>query len=46
MHGATVLEWIPEDGMITYENVRLKSTVALELKQRQIEQLAEVSGTD
>ena len=33
--GAEVLEAIPDGGLITYDNVRVKPSLALELKQQQ-----------
>ena len=34
-HGAEVLKEIPDQGLITYENVRLKPSLALDLKRQQ-----------
>jgi predicted homoserine dehydrogenase-like protein len=33
--GAEVIREIPEDGMVTYENVRLPESFALDLRRRQ-----------
>ena len=36
-HGAEVIEDIPEDGMVTYDNVRLVDSDLLELRKKQDE---------